>query len=88
MPGVVNFDPAGPGNCFIYSVSYEGAITGLMMGGNIADFGGDCFSLSNSIEVIRTAQGDCQANGGELFGGPFVFDSVSDGVPDMIHQDQ
>ena len=83
MPGVVNFDPAGPGNCFTYSVSYEGAITGLMMGGNIADFGGDCFSLSNSIEVIRTVQGDCQANGGELTGGPFDF-CIGDGLPDNI----
>ena len=43
-----------------------------------------CFSLSNPIEVIRNNASGCNANGGELFGGPFIFDSVGDGVADNI----
>ena len=43
-----------------------------------------CFSLSNPIEVIRNNASGCNANGGELFGGPFTFNSVGDGVPDNI----
>ena len=84
MPGVVNFDPPGAGTCLIWHLSYEGAISELAPGINAADITGDCFSLSNSIEVIRLNADGCQANGGELFGGPFTFESVGDGEPDMI----
>ena len=84
MPGVVNFDPPGPGTCLIWHLSYDGEVSGLAPGLNAADIAGDCFSLSNSIEVIRLSADGCQANGGELFGGPFTFDSVGDGEADMI----
>jgi len=75
MPGVVDFDGAGAGNCFIWHLSYEDGITGLEVGMNTAGFSG-CYSLSNSIEVIRIAAGDCQANSGQLFGGPFEIQPV------------
>ena len=83
MPGVVNFDNPGAGTCLIWRLASEGTITGVEMGLNANDIQG-CFSLSNPIEVIRNNASGCNANGGELFGGPFVFNSVGDGVPDMI----
>ncbi|MEM9823419.1 MAG: hypothetical protein AAF985_20215, partial [Bacteroidota bacterium] len=82
MPSVVNFEGAGPGNCLVWHLSYDGEITGLEMGADAADLEG-CFDLSNSVQVIRTAEGDCQANGGTLFGGPFEF-TAGDGQDDMI----
>ena len=82
MPSVVNFDGAGYGNCLIWHLSYEDGLTGLERGMNASDLEG-CFSLSNSIEVIRNAANGCNTNGGELFGGPFEF-TVGDGVADMI----
>ncbi|MEM9821271.1 MAG: hypothetical protein AAF985_09375, partial [Bacteroidota bacterium] len=82
MPSAVNFEGAGPGTCLIWYLRYDGEITGLQMGANANDLEG-CFSLSNEIEVIRTAEGDCQANGGMLFGGPFEF-TVGDEIDDMI----
>ena len=83
MPGVVDFDTPGAGNCLVYRIAYDGAITGLAMGMNTNDIQG-CFSLSNPVEIIRTNASGCDANGGALFGGPFTFDSVGDGTPDMI----
>ena len=84
MPGVVDFDAAGVGVCYIYSVSFEGSISGLTPGSNISALGG-CFSLSSNFVVVnRTAAGGCTANGGTLEGGPFTFNSVGDGVADMI----
>ncbi|MEM9549507.1 MAG: T9SS type A sorting domain-containing protein, partial [Bacteroidota bacterium] len=79
----VDFDGAGPGTCLIWHLSYEGEISGLEMGLNAGDLEGDCFALSNSVEVIRTVAGDCQANGGELIGGPFEF-CAGDQVMDTI----
>ena len=85
MPSVVNFDGAGAGVCFVYHLSSVGDITGLAPGSNIAGIEG-CHHISNAIEVIRTAEGDCQANGGELFGGPFEF-CVGDDEADFISAD-
>ena len=81
MPSAVNFDGAGYGTCLIWHLSYEDGLTGLEMGRAAADLQG-CFSLSNSIEVVRNAADGCNANGGELFGGPFEF--VVDGTSDFI----
>ena len=82
MPSAVNFDGAGPGTCLIWYARYDGEISGLVPGANANDVTG-CFALSTPIEVIRTAEGDCQANGGTLFGGPYEF-TVGDGEADMI----
>ncbi|MEL6658903.1 MAG: T9SS type A sorting domain-containing protein, partial [Bacteroidota bacterium] len=73
----------GAGTCEVWYLRYDGEITGLAAGANLSDIEG-CFDLSNNaVQVIRTNEGDCQANGGELFGGPFEF-IVGDGLPDMI----
>ena len=52
MPGVVNFDGAGPGVCLIWHLSYEDGLEGLEDGLNANDLLG-CYDLSNPIEVIR-----------------------------------
>ena len=82
MPSAVDFDGAGAGNCLVWHLSYDGEISGLEVGSNASALEG-CFSLSNSIEVIRNLVGDCQANGGMLFGGPFEF-CAGDGAADML----
>ena len=85
MPSAVNFDPPGPGTCLIWSLAFDGEVTGVAPGLNIDGIDGDCYSLSvNPVEVIRSSADGCNANGGDLFGGPFTFDSVSDGIPDNI----
>ena len=83
MPGVVNFDNPGAGTCLVWRLAHNGPITGLNVGLNANNLSG-CFSLSNPVEVVRINASGCQANGGDLFGGPFVFDSVGDGVADTI----
>ena len=54
MPGVVDFDAAGPGTCYIYSVSHETDFSGLRVGNNVSDLSG-CFDLSNFVVVNRVA---------------------------------
>ncbi len=83
---VVDVEGAGPGNCLIWHLAYTGDLIGAAPGANAADLEG-CFSLSNSIEVIRTNVDSCNANGGTLFGGPFEF-CVGDGSPDLIAAEQ
>ena len=77
----VNFDGAGSGTCLLWHLSFDGDITGAMMGANANDLEG-CFSLSNPIEVIRN-----QPEGGTLEGGPFEF-CVGDGEADNIAEDE
>lgn len=50
----VNFDGAGDGSCFVWHLSYEGAIVGAEVGNKASDLSGN-LDLSNSIEVVRTA---------------------------------
>ena len=79
MPSVVDFDGAGGGVCFIYHLSYNDEISGLMPGENLDNLEG-CFSLSNAISVTRN-----QPEGGVLEGGPFSFcagDGESDNIPE------
>ncbi len=47
-----NLDPAGPGTCYIYAVSYEPGFGGAVVGNNISNLTG-CFDLSNFITVVR-----------------------------------
>lgn len=84
-PSDVNFDGAGPGICLVWHLSYDGPISGMAPGLNANDLVG-CFDLSNPIEINRVAEGDCQANGGDIFGGPFEF-LVNDGQSDFIPAD-
>ena len=76
-PYVVDFDGAGAGTCLVWHLSYEDGLQGLEGGMNTNDLIG-CFSLSNSISVVRL-----QPEGGLLEGGPFAF-TVGDNVADNI----
>ncbi len=49
----VNFDGAGTGTCFIWNVSYYGAIEGAEVGKFTSDLSGLFELSSNSIEVVR-----------------------------------
>ena len=77
MPGVVDFDEAGPGVCLIWNLAYDTGLTGLDVGNAVSDLAGS-YALSNSIAVVRN-----QPEGGELYGGPFTF-CVGDGVADTL----
>ena len=85
----VDFDGAGVGTCLVWHLSFEDGLTGAAVGMNANALQG-CYSLSNPISVSRNDSGGacgaatCDAAGGTLTGGPFTFDSVSDGTPDTI----
>jgi len=70
---IFNFDDAGFGTCLIWNVSYTDAISGLIIGQNVNNFTG-CFSLSNSIRVIRQ---DCQTDPCQAFNGSVVINNPS-----------
>lgn len=53
-PYEVDFEGAGAGTCLIWHLSYEDGLEGAAVDTNAADLVG-CFSLSNPIEVVRTA---------------------------------
>lgn len=73
----VDFDGAGPGVCLIWYLRYEDGLNGLEAGLNANDLEG-CFSLSNSIEVVR----NMGANAGVISGGPFEI--CVDGTADFV----
>lgn len=72
----VDFDVAGVGDCYIYHITYNEGLIGLVVSENLDDLSGD-FDLSNFIVVNRGA-----LDAGELSGGPYEF--VVDGLPDMV----
>ncbi len=72
----VDFDAAGVGDCYIYHITYNEGLIGLVAGENLDNLSGE-FDLSNFIVVNRGA-----LNAGELSGGPYEF--VVDGSPDMV----
>jgi hypothetical protein len=75
----VNFDEAPVGTCLVWHLSYEDGMTGLEVGADPANLMG-CFSLSNSVTVIRK-----HTEGGTLEGGPFEFtvgDDEADNIPE------
>ncbi len=51
----------GNGTCQFWHLSWTGELTGAVVGGNAADLMGECFDLSNPIEVVEQF-----ANGGEI----------------------
>jgi len=75
-----DFDIAGVGRSFIYHVTYEGEISGIEPGTDIFDLVGqnDCFRISNRIQVNRSDENGCNANGGILIGGPVIIVSAVD----------
>ncbi|WP_281541035.1 hypothetical protein [Maribacter aestuarii] len=72
----VNFDEAGEGSCYIYHLTYEQGLNGLVAGENLDNLFGD-FDLSNFITVNRNG-----LNAGVLGGGPFEF--TVNGMADMV----
>ncbi|MBQ4822647.1 hypothetical protein [Aquimarina sp. MMG016] len=72
----VNFDDAGPGNCFIWYARFEDD-SNITTAATVGEITGR-FDLSNSIEVVRNQV----TNAGKISGGPFSFDV--DGTPDMV----
>ncbi len=55
-----DFEGAGAGICLVWHVSWDGDLMGAEVGANAGDLAGDCFVLSNSIEVTRQESGvDC-----------------------------
>jgi len=72
----VDFDAAGAGVCYIYYLSSEDDLMGLMTGNFLSDLTGT-FELSNNVVVNRT-----QTDGGVLTSDDFTF--MVDGTPDMV----
>ena len=75
--GEVDFNAAGEGICLVWHLSANTELTGDSIGGDATALGG-CYDLSNPVEVRR----NCDALGGRLQGGPFVFDV--DSAPDFV----
>ncbi|MEL6924775.1 MAG: SdrD B-like domain-containing protein, partial [Bacteroidota bacterium] len=48
-----DLDGAGPGVCLIWYLRWDGDISGAEVGKNAGDLAGECFDLSNAIEVTR-----------------------------------
>ncbi len=77
----VNFDLTSEGSCNIVHLSYQGVVTGLMIGGSIDNLYG-CYGLSNLITITKN---DCTPlEGGTISGGPFSF-CTSDGQADVMN---
>ena len=72
----VDFDGAGVGSCYIFHLTYSGALSGLEGGQNLNDLTGN-FALSNFVVVNRNP-----LHAGKIFGGPYTF--TVDGTPDMV----
>ena len=47
-----DFDAAGVGVCYVWHLSYEEGLTGLVAGNNVDQLAG-CYSLSNNVQVTR-----------------------------------
>ena len=81
---VVDFDGAGAGTCLVWYARFDGEISGAEVGMNANDIEG-CFALSNPIEVIRTEEGDCSAEGGEISTSSETNLCVGDGEADVVN---
>ena len=84
-----DLDGIAPGTCLLRNLSYDGWLKGLEIGSRISELTGTpsansllpipaCFSLSNSIEIIKRSITPSMINGG-----PFTF-CVGDGVADIL----
>ena len=80
-----NFEGAGEGSCLIWHLSWSGDLEGAAVGENAADLSGDCFDLSNPIEVIREECEDpCIVDGGMLSADGPTMICKSDGEDDIF----
>jgi len=80
-----NFEDAGQGICLIWSLSSNGAVSGLDIGANANDLSG-CLHLSNPITVTRTLLegGTLTLVGGETAISICVGDAVVDSIDVLI----
>ena len=78
--GPFDLDGAGGGVCDIWYLAYNGELTGLATGNNVADLMGD-FDLSNPITVTRN---DAEAGAIALEGGATTATICADGTPDPL----
>ena len=51
-----NFEGAGAGVCLIWHMSFDGALSGVELGENVADLEG-CYDFSNYVKVVRRTSG-------------------------------
>ncbi len=54
----IDFEGTGSGTSFIWHISYEDGLSGLVEGANANDLEG-CFDLSNPITIVRQIEDDC-----------------------------
>ena len=81
---VFNFEGAGFGTCYIWSISYENPISGLVVGQNAANIIG-CHELSNNLIVVREDCSDtCSVTGGIISTSDSLTICAGDGIPDNI----
>ena len=73
-----DFEGVPAGNCYIYSISYIGALEGLLVGQSIQDIGG-CYALTDPILIERE-----EVNGGQISTSAPTTICSGDGIPDQI----
>ncbi len=84
-----NFEGRGAGRCLIWHLSSTGTIQGAEVGNNASDITG-CFSLSNSITIIREVNcgvQPCNVEGGTITTTAGLTEltlCVDDGMSDMV----
>ncbi|MGB6037504.1 MAG: CARDB domain-containing protein, partial [Cryomorphaceae bacterium] len=72
-------ETTGTGICVIWHLSWDGEIFGLDLGANAFDLEGDCFDLSNPLEIF-----ELYVNGGEIsVDGETTF-CTDDGEADIV----
>jgi outer membrane protein assembly factor BamB len=69
----------GTGVCVIWHLSWDGEIFGLEVGANAFDLEGECFDLSNPLEVM-----EYYVNGGEISTDDPTTFCTDDGIPDNV----
>ena len=82
----IDFNSLSVGTCYIFHLTFEGWLKGLVPGNTFSDVEGSdisaiCFDLSNPIRVTREA-----ITPSVISGGP-VFFCTGDGSPDVIEDD-
>ena len=86
----VDFDPAGPGTCFVYGLSFTGNLN-ISLGDDLfatgLEISDECFDLSsNSLTIIRIEDICVGVSGGtvELEEGGTTTTIIVDGIADVI----
>lgn len=81
---MVNFEGAGIGNCYVWSLSYTGDLL-IGMGDNVGDFGDlttGCFDLSDNFVMVNRDEPD-GGNIATINGETSVYTCPGDGIADV-----